>query len=261
MRVRPQSWLSDLVAAATKVFIARGYRQAQMADIAREMGVSQGTLYNYVESKEALFLLVCQQGFSNRPLAAAPEPPIVSLSFDAMLQNLREQHTATTQLEALRTALRTDKPADPRAELEGVLRELYSVIERSRHGFDLVERSALEVPEMAQMLFVEGRRKAVAAFARYLTSRIESGYFQPVPDPATAARFIIEAVTWFARHRHHTPDSQMISDRDALETTMHFLVSALIPAERRATARRHRRTRARGRNLADSSAPVLPARK
>lgn len=55
MRLRPETWLSDLLTAATKVFIAGGYHRAQMADIAHEMGVSQGTLYTYVESKEALF--------------------------------------------------------------------------------------------------------------------------------------------------------------------------------------------------------------
>jgi AcrR family transcriptional regulator len=232
MRVRSKSWFSDLLRAATKVFAAKGYRQTQMSDIAREMGVSQGTLYTYVESKEALFLLACQRGFSDSPIAPPKQPPIASLSFDAMLQKVRDQRSSITWIETLRTALRTKNPVDARAELEGVLREFYSVIERHRRGVDLIERSALDVPEMAQMLFVEGRRKAVARFVRYLTNRIESGHFKPVPDAPTAARFIIEAVTWFARHRHTTPDSQMISDHDALETTIHFLVSALIPSAR-----------------------------
>lgn len=231
MRARPKSWFSDLLKAATKVFILRGYRRAQMADIAREMGVSQGTLYNYIESKEALFQLVCEQGFSNGPLQPPQKPPIASVSFETMLQRIREQSASNVRLEALRNALRTREPADARAELEGVLRELYSALERNRHGFDLVERSTGDVPELAEMLFEEGRRRTVEAFARYITSRVESGHFKPVHDAPTAARFIIETVTRFARHRHNTPDSQIISDRDALETTIHFLVSALIPGD------------------------------
>ena len=231
MRARPASWFSDLLKAATKVFIARGYRRAQMSDIAREMGVSQGTLYNYVRSKEALFQLVCEQGFSNGRLQAPQKPPIASVSFETMLQRIREQGASNARLEALRNALRTREPADARAELEGVLRELYSALERNRHGFDLVERSTGDVPELAEMLFEEGRRRTVDAFARYITSRVESGHFKPVHDAPTAARFIIEAVTWFARHRHNTPDSQIITDRDALETTIHLLVSALIPGD------------------------------
>jgi AcrR family transcriptional regulator len=260
MRVRSESWFSDLLRAATKVFAAKGYRQTQMSDIAREMGVSQGTLYTYVESKETLFLLVCQGAFSDSQMAAPQQPPIASLSFDAMLQKVREQRFSTTRLETLRTALRTKNVVDPIAELEGVLRELYSVIERNRRGFDLIERSALDVPEMAQMLYVEGRRKAVGIFARYLTNRIESGYFTPVPDPATAARFIIEAVTWFARHRHTTPDSQMISDNDALETTIHFLTRALIPSARDGPKPPRKRTRAIRGTPSGASAPQFAPR-
>ena len=235
MRVRPDSWLADLLKAATRVFTAKGYRQAQMSDIAREMGVSQGTLYNYIESKEALFQLVCEQGFSNRPVPPTRKPPIASVSFETMLQRIREQSSSNARLDALRTAVRTREPADARAELEGVLREIYSVIERNRHGFDLVERSTGDVPELAHMLFVEGRRRTVETLARYITNRVGSGHFKPVPDAPTAARFIIEAITWFARHRHNTPDSQTISDRDALETTIHFLVSAFIPGDSRET--------------------------
>lgn len=260
MRVRPESWLSDLLKAATKVFIAKGYRQTQMSDIASEMRVSQGTLYNYVESKEALFLLVCQRGFSESPIEPPEEPPIAPPSFAAMLQRVRERVSSTTRLDALGAALRARNVVDARAELEAVLREFYSVIERHRHGFDLVERSALDVPEMAQMLFVEGRRKGVAAFTRYLTSRIESGHFKPVPDPATAARFIIETVSWFARHRHNTPDSQMISDNDALETTIHFLISALIPAERHQSDGPRKRNRKVKRTASDAPLPQFARR-
>jgi AcrR family transcriptional regulator len=243
MRVRSESWLSDLLEAATKVFAQKGYRQTQMSDIAREMGVSQGTLYNYVESKEALFLLVCQRGFSDSPIEAPDQPPIAAPSFEAMLQKVREQMFSRSRLEALRAALRARNVIDARAELEGVLREFYSVIERNRHGFDLIERSALDVPELARMLFVEGRRKGVGDFARYIANRIESGHFKPVPDAATAARFIIEAITWFARHRHNTPDSQMISENDALETTIHFLSGALIRGDRHETKARRKRSR------------------
>jgi AcrR family transcriptional regulator len=244
MRVRPDTWLADLLKAATKVFTAKGYRQAQMSDIAREMGVSQGTLYNYIESKEALFQLVCERGF-NSTAQTPQKPPIAPVSFETMVQRIREQGSKNARLEALRAALRTREPADARAELVGVLREFYSVLERNRHGFDLVERSTSDVPELAQMLFVEGRGRTVDALARYITSRVETGHFKPVPDAPTAARFIVEAATWFARHRHNTPDLQMISDRDALETTIHFLVSAFIPGDTIETKSPRKRKRLR----------------
>ncbi|HUA34531.1 MAG TPA: TetR family transcriptional regulator [Candidatus Binataceae bacterium] len=228
MRVRPPSWLSDLLEAATKVFTAKGYRQTQMSDIAREMGVSQGTLYNYVESKEALFMLACEHCFSDRPITAPAAPPVRSPSFQAMLRRVREQ-MQSVRLPLLASALYTSKPSDARAELEAILREFYFALERHRRGFDLVESSTRDIPELAKMLYVEGRRGAVGMFTKYLSDRIKSGYLQPLPDPTTAALYIVETVSWFARHRHNAPDSRMISDHHALETTIHFLASALMP--------------------------------
>ena len=50
-RKRPEGRLDQLLNCATRVFIEKGYRRTQMADVAREMGVSAGTLYGYVEGK------------------------------------------------------------------------------------------------------------------------------------------------------------------------------------------------------------------
>ena len=51
----PPDRFQEMIAAATGVFIAQGYRRTQMVDVAQAMGVAKGTVYLYVESKEALF--------------------------------------------------------------------------------------------------------------------------------------------------------------------------------------------------------------
>src|SRR5438105_2687862 len=51
----PPERFAQLVDVATRTFIARGYRMTQMADVAEGLGVAKGTVYLYVESKEALF--------------------------------------------------------------------------------------------------------------------------------------------------------------------------------------------------------------
>lgn len=53
-----------VVQAASQVFLARGYRQAQIADVARAMGISPGTLYFCAESKEAPFDLAIRSTMS-----------------------------------------------------------------------------------------------------------------------------------------------------------------------------------------------------
>jgi len=45
----------SILEAAEKVFIANGFLGTRMADIAAEAGLATGTLYNYFDSKEAIF--------------------------------------------------------------------------------------------------------------------------------------------------------------------------------------------------------------
>jgi AcrR family transcriptional regulator len=65
-----------IVEAAITVFAKKGYHQAKMSDIAKEVGVSKGTLYQYFKSKEELFEAVVQIPFrkiQEEPLSALLE--------------------------------------------------------------------------------------------------------------------------------------------------------------------------------------------
>src|SRR5262245_60926610 len=56
-RTMPASRMADIADAARRVFRQQGYRRTQVADVAREVGISPAALYRHVESKEALFHL------------------------------------------------------------------------------------------------------------------------------------------------------------------------------------------------------------
>ena len=59
----------SILAAAQKVFTARGYHSARTAEIARMAGVAEGTLYNYFGSREAIFISLFEtrwQDFTDR---------------------------------------------------------------------------------------------------------------------------------------------------------------------------------------------------
>src|SRR4051812_48687558 len=86
---RPERLLA-IVDAATEVFAELGFGATQMVDAARAAGVSVGTLYNYVEGKEALLLLAAERPFiditSGRPLpVAAPDRAALLARLEAML--------------------------------------------------------------------------------------------------------------------------------------------------------------------------------
>jgi len=233
-RRRPAGRLEQLLSGATRVFIAKGYRRTQMADVAREMGVSPGALYGYVESKEALFLLLIDRAFTERP-ADAPPLPVRTPAPGATLARLRDRLALETKLPRLSAATAHARVADPRVELEEVLVELYDLIERTRAGTALIERSALDMPGLATVFYVEVRRDVLTRLTRYLEKRIRAGLLRRVPDAATVARLILETITWFARHRLRDADPATTDDATARATTIDFLLAGLIvPSGKRA---------------------------
>ncbi len=48
----------QILEAATRVFAERGFRRATTREVARAAGVSEGTIYNYFEDKDALLMAI-----------------------------------------------------------------------------------------------------------------------------------------------------------------------------------------------------------
>jgi AcrR family transcriptional regulator len=228
-RSRSPDFVPRLLKAAARVFARDGLKRARMADIARDMGVAHGSLYNYVESKEALFLLLVERwghldsDLANRAL------PIRTPSMPSIVSRLRQRVDDTFPLFALDAALARRRPTNPSRELEGVVRELYERTEESREGATIVERSAVEVPELYQLFFEQVRRGLFDRMTRYVTMRMQSGDFQH-GVPAVTARFIIETVTFFARHRHLDPDPQRLNDHAVKSAIVDLVTHSLTPA-------------------------------
>jgi AcrR family transcriptional regulator len=240
-RSRPADRFDQLLDAALRVFAAKGVRGARMADIAREMGVSPGSLYNYVESKEALFHWIVERGADDGVVEAPAELPIRAPAPAAAEARLHEQLAAAFRFPTLEAALARRRVADAASEIEAILRELYGRIERARRPMTVVERSALDLPSLFAVYFVALRRDFFRRLARYVEQRQKSGHFRSDVDPAVAARVAVETVTYFARHRFGDPDPAGLaaSDDATRESVVRLLVASLLPE--RAPARRSRR--------------------
>lgn len=51
----------QIVGAATRVFAEKGFGRATTREVAREAGVSEGTIYNYFENKDALLMAILDE--------------------------------------------------------------------------------------------------------------------------------------------------------------------------------------------------------
>ncbi|WCN38980.1 TetR/AcrR family transcriptional regulator [Aneurinibacillus uraniidurans] len=55
------SYQQRILAAANKIFVENGYRQADMRSIAKEAGIAVGTIYNYYPNKAVLYQAILNQ--------------------------------------------------------------------------------------------------------------------------------------------------------------------------------------------------------
>ena len=226
VRHRSADFVPRLLEAAARVFARQGLKGSRMADIARETGVAHGSLYNYVESKEALFLLLVDQWGRDGLNLRDRELPLKTPPMDSIVSRLRQRVAETFSLPALDAALRRRRPANPQAELRAVVQELFDQTERSREGATILERSARDVPELFGLFFEQVRRDLFERMTRYVTIRMQDGAFHGT-DPRTAARFIIESVTFFARHRFLDPHPQTLDDGAVRQTIVDLVTRSL----------------------------------
>ena len=114
-RSRPPDRFSQLRDAALAVFASKGLRRARMADVARAMGVATSSLYNYVESKEALFHWLVEQGGGEAPAPAPATLPIPTPAPGATEARLRVQLAHGMRLPTLDRALARRRVSDARS--------------------------------------------------------------------------------------------------------------------------------------------------
>jgi AcrR family transcriptional regulator len=224
----PSARLRDLVRCATEVFIEWGYKGAQMEDVAKALGVAKGTIYVYVESKEALFDLVARRADREEVFAKIPRLPIRTPKRGATIAYVRQRLAENQALPTLTKALTRTRGAAPGGEFQKIVRDLYDAVERNRYGLKLLDRSARDQPELAALWFEGARGGLLAALTEYLKREIEHGKMKKIPDVAVAARFIIETIVFWGVHRYWDPHPQTVDDVAARETAVGLIVNALV---------------------------------
>jgi len=222
----PEHRFNELVDAATEVFIARGYRLTQMSDIAEAVGVAKGTLYGYVESKEALFYLCLLHADRKAPLKSPAVLPVPTPRPGELAAGIKQRLADRSIPRALSEALEQDLAEDPRSELEAVVRELYATLERFHRSIKLIDRS-VDHPELGDLWQAAGREAPRAALVRYLDKRMQAGQLRQVANVRLAARMIIEVATTWAIHIKWDRSPEDFDPDEARENAIDFLVHAL----------------------------------
>lgn len=227
-RVIPAERFSELVRAATRVFISLGYHRTQMADVAAAMGVAKGTLYVYVESKAALFELCARYCDEPGPIPR-PEPlPYPTPAEGALRAMLAERMQRESSLGALERALGRTRGRDLRAELSGILGEVFDAMHRNRSILRLVDRCGGDHPELPTLLQRQVREGLQRDLARYFELRARGRQLRAIADPFLSARVVIETLMTWAVHIHWDPAPQPFDPKRARDTVIGFALAGLL---------------------------------
>ena len=185
----------EVIDAAVRVFARDGYRSAHMSDVAREAGLSEAALYRYVDSKEGLFVLAIRHALLLEPLPGEDDPagalPLTAPSLAEMIGQAREFVAAEVPFGAL-AAGATPAPRAARTRRGRsfglIMDELFALEEQTARAADMIERSARELPELADLLNSGLRGPVLDALTRYLELRPKPGSCaaRPTPRPPPA---------------------------------------------------------------------------
>jgi AcrR family transcriptional regulator len=154
---------AQIIDGARRMFLAQGFDAASMGAIAREAGVSKGTLYVYFKSKEELFEAIVEdecRAQAEQIFTLDREAPIAS-----ELQRVGEELT--------RFLCRPDGVPS--------LRTIIAIANR--------------MPEVGAQFYASGPARGIASLQRYLEDKIAAGILEPHDSEVAAAQFI-DACVW-----------------------------------------------------------------
>jgi AcrR family transcriptional regulator len=227
----PEDRFEALVRGATEVFIAHGYRLTQMSDVASAVGVAKGTLYGYVESKDALLVLCLQHADDEGPITVPEALPIPTLPPGQLAEQVKAALAVGAQQPRLEAALDPARAEtsgmDPSEEIRAIFGELYDLMRANRHGIKLLDRCA-DHPELSDVWQAHGREQPRLAMARFIEDRIARGQMRPVANLRLAARLVIETCTTWAVHIHWDRSPEAFDPEEARANAIDFLVRALV---------------------------------
>ena len=211
-RTTPADRYTKLLDAAAAAFVEHGFHRTQMDDVASRLGVSKGTIYRAVDSKESLFAAV---------IAFADSPDRITATGIDSLGNIAaigaalaaQLGDAAARLELARivaasTQLRDDDGFGD--EIERVTIGLYRMMRGRRTAIMVLDRCAGEFPDLAAVWYGDGRYALVDLWESYLELRaihVTSGI-----DRAVLARTIVEVLATWAVKMPWDPAPRPYSD-------------------------------------------------
>ncbi len=209
--------------AATRLFLQQGYSRTQISHIAKEVGVSVGTIYHDFTGKQEImhFVLKCtvDPDFINRDF----KRPITDDLFDGLNQEIRAAFEKSGE--------DFSAPLKKNAEgysFEALVSDTFDLLSKYAVGCLFIEKNQFDFKSLAES-YKQYRQHFFEAMIGYVTLFISKGILRPLNHVELSTRLMIETLAWWAmdaRYLSFDEQAKSIPPELAKEVCMDHIIAA-----------------------------------
>lgn len=213
--------IKDISEAAAKLFLRQGYAKTQINHIAKEVGVSVGTIYlDFAGKKEILhFILKCTVDpiFAEREF----ERPIT----DELFTGLEEEIIALFERSGRDFGDHLQNGMSG-YDFEMLISDAFDLLSRYAVGCLFIEKNRFDFENLAQH-YIAYRSEFLDTMVRYIGVFIQQGTVRPMEHIELTATLIIEILSWWAMDVRYTSfETKDISAQLAKQICMDNIIAA-----------------------------------
>jgi AcrR family transcriptional regulator len=177
----------QILEAAVKVFSEKGFSAARTSEVAKEAGVSEGTIFNYFKTK--------------KDLLTSMVIPLVVRFFRPLILSSVEKIFRTRQ----------NRPIED--VLYDVMRDRVQLVQSNLQLLKTVAAEAAFHPELIDPLRKQVAPKIVEVASRFFREEMEKGTLRAI-DPVLALRAFMSLVGGYVIMRNVMPEVMQLSDEE-----------------------------------------------
>lgn len=211
----------EIKEAAARLFLQKGYSKTQMSHIAKELGISAGTIYYSFNSKQEILYLILKEILEPDCIYRKPEEPLTDKEFHKLEDQIIEIFEQNGK--KFSSHLENDSAG---YSFEELISDAFDLLDKYAVGCLFIEKNQWDFPRMAES-YKKYRKQFLDYMTKYLKLFVEKGQIRPIPHPEITTVLIMEILTWWAMDRKYTSfETNTISTDLAKEVCMDNIISA-----------------------------------
>lgn len=213
--------IQAIAEAATRLFLQQGYAKTQISHIAKEVGVSVGTIYlDFTGKKEIMhFILKCtvDPSFANQEFKRPITDDLFVGLEDEIIEVFRKSGNDFEKYL---------KGNMNRYSFEMLISDAFDILSRYAVGCLFIEKNQFDFKNLAEHYRVY-RKRFFDTMMCYVEAFVKRGDIRPLEYPELSTMLMIEILSWWAMDIRYTSfETKDISSDIAKQVCMDNIVSA-----------------------------------